>query len=100
MIDRPRMVCRQASDPLKSGHALGYKCERCGKALQVSAEGRNQLAGLSNVELLCNACGITEFQTLMHQPDVHSTVVVNRSAQDEMKKLGFDAESLFRDRKK
>lgn len=48
-------MCRQASDPLRSGSVTGYQCSICGKQLQVTARGVGLIehGGIP----LCNTCG-------------------------------------------
>jgi hypothetical protein len=55
MTHQKIIACRQASDPLLEGHQCGYFCRVCGKELQVSPKGRQQIA--KGGTPVCNACG-------------------------------------------
>ena len=49
------VVCRRASDPLRSGSVTGYQCALCGKELAVSPKGVQDVK--SGGIALCGPCG-------------------------------------------
>jgi hypothetical protein len=51
------VMCRSAAEPLAQGFIRHYHCKVCGKELQVSPRGRQQIiaGGIS----ICNTCGIS-----------------------------------------
>lgn len=94
------VVCRRASDPLVPGSALGYQCKHCGKELQVSAQGRNQIAAAGERALvLCNDCGFKKGMELA-KADGLGGVVFNPEAVKQAQRQGISIDDLIGARKK
>jgi hypothetical protein len=89
------IVCRRASDSLIPGSALGYTCKYCGKELQVSAEGRNQIAAAGERALvLCNDCGFKKGMELAKGEKLGG-VVFTPEAVKQAEKQGIPIEDLL-----
>lgn len=94
------VVCRRASDPLVPGSARGYKCRYCGKELQVSASGRNQIAAAGERALvLCNDCGFKK-GTELAKENALGGIVFNPEAVKQAEKQGIPIEDLLGRKKK
>jgi hypothetical protein len=72
------VICRKASDFLKSGSMLGYACNVCEEPLQVSPFGRSAIEG--GAFPLCNLCGFAMQQRIAEAKLPHDVVMSAEAA--------------------